>query len=150
MSTRETGKAVLLVACVSTLVVNANTSAVSILLPSISRDTGTSIDTLQFAVTGYSMVGAAVIVTSGVLGDIFGRRKVFLLGLALSRSNGRRRRRRSAVRRTARPTQLRERLCRAHTADRLVRPVLADPSRCSRRCRGWRPEPSSSCGVRRT
>jgi EmrB/QacA subfamily drug resistance transporter len=80
---RDTGKAVLLVACVSTLVVNANTSAVSILLPSISRDTGSSIDTLQFAVTGYSMVGAAVIVTSGVLGDIFGRRKVFLLGLLL-------------------------------------------------------------------
>ena len=58
------GAGVLTVACVSTLVVNANTSAVSILLPSISRDTGTSIDTLQFAVTGYSMVGAAVIVTS--------------------------------------------------------------------------------------
>src|SRR6478735_3077265 len=80
---RDAGKAVLVVACVSTLVVNANTSAVSILLPSISRDTGSSIDTLQFAVTGYSMVGAAVIVTSGVLGDIFGRRKVFLLGLLL-------------------------------------------------------------------
>src|SRR6478735_1117615 len=80
---RDAGRAVLVVACVSTLVVNANTSAVSILLPSISRDTGTSIDTLQFAVTGYSMVGAAVIVTSGVLGDIFGRRKVFLLGLLL-------------------------------------------------------------------
>lgn len=77
------GAGVLTVACVSTLVVNANTSAVSILLPSISADTGTSIDTLQFAVTGYSMVGAAVIVTSGVLGDIFGRRKIFLLGLAL-------------------------------------------------------------------
>jgi EmrB/QacA subfamily drug resistance transporter len=80
---RTAGSAVLFVACVSTLVVNANTSAVSILLPSISRDTGSPIDTLQFAVTGYSMVGAAVIVTSGVLGDIFGRRKVFLLGLLL-------------------------------------------------------------------
>ncbi|MFC9592175.1 MFS transporter [Streptomyces sp. NPDC056944] len=75
--------AVLIATCVSTLVVNANTSAVSILLPAISEDTGTSLDTLQWAVTGYSLVGAAVIVTSGALGDVFGRRLVFLGGLAL-------------------------------------------------------------------
>ena len=63
--------------------VNANTSAVSILLPAISEDTGISIETLQWAVTGYSLVGAAVIVTSGALGDVFGRRLLFLLGIAL-------------------------------------------------------------------
>ena len=74
---------VLAATCLSTLVVNANTSAVSILLPAISEDTGTSVDTLQWAVTGYSLVGAAVIVTSGSLGDVFGRRRVFQLGLAL-------------------------------------------------------------------
>ncbi len=73
----------LVASCVSTLVVNANTSAVSILLPSISEDTGSPISTLQWAVTGYSLVGAACIVTSGALGDVFGRRKVFLGGLFL-------------------------------------------------------------------
>jgi MFS family permease len=36
-----------------------------------------SVDTLQWAVTGYSLVGAAVIVTSGSLGDVFGRKRVF-------------------------------------------------------------------------
>lgn len=80
---RKAGMGVLLAACISTLIVNANTSAVSILLPAISEDTGSPIDTLQWAVTGYSLVGAAVIVTSGVLGDVFGRRKLFLLGLGL-------------------------------------------------------------------
>jgi EmrB/QacA subfamily drug resistance transporter len=74
---------VLAVTCLSTLVVNANTSAVSILLPSISEDTGTSVDTLQWAVTGYSLMGAAVIVTSGALGDVFGRKKIFQGGLLL-------------------------------------------------------------------
>jgi EmrB/QacA subfamily drug resistance transporter len=34
-------------------------------------------------VTGYSLVGAAVIVTSGSLGDVFGRKRVFQLGLLL-------------------------------------------------------------------
>src|SRR3954466_11995753 len=74
---------VLAATCISTLVVNANTSAVSILLPAISEDTGTSVETLQWAVTGYSLVGAAVIVTSGSLGDVFGRRRIFQLGLLL-------------------------------------------------------------------
>ena len=75
--------AVLIAACLSTLVVNANTSAVSILLPAISEDTGMDIQTLQWAVTGYSLVGAAVIVTSGALGDVFGRRLLFLIGIGL-------------------------------------------------------------------
>lgn len=74
---------VLAASCVSTFVVNANTSAVSILLPAISDDTGASLSSLQWAVTGYSLVGAAVIVTSGALGDIFGRRRVFIAGLLL-------------------------------------------------------------------
>jgi len=74
---------VLLATCISTLVVNANTSAVAILLPAISDDTGMSVTTLQWAVTGYSLVGAAVIITSGSLGDVFGRKRVFQLGLLL-------------------------------------------------------------------
>ncbi|GAA1496246.1 MFS transporter [Paeniglutamicibacter kerguelensis] len=69
--------------CNSTLVVNANTSAFSIPLPAISADTGISVATLQWAVTGYALVGAAVIVTFGSLGDVFGRRCVFQLGLLL-------------------------------------------------------------------
>jgi EmrB/QacA subfamily drug resistance transporter len=77
------GRGVMIVACVSTLVVNANTSAVAILLPSISVDLQTPIAVLQWAVTGYLLVGAAVIVTSGAMGDVFGRRRVFVAGLAL-------------------------------------------------------------------
>ena len=85
MTTETTSRAggVLAATCLSTLVVNANTSAVSILLPATSEDTGTSVDMLQWAVTGYSLMGAAVIVTSGALGDVFGRKKIFQLGLLL-------------------------------------------------------------------
>ena len=82
---QQTAKAggVVAATCISTLVVNANTSAVSILLPAISEDTGMSLSTLQWAVTGYSLVGAAVIITSGSLGDVFGRKRIFQLGLLL-------------------------------------------------------------------
>ena len=80
---RKAGGGVLAAACISAFVVNANTSAVTILLPAISEDVGSPVAELQWAVTGYSLVGAAVIVTSGALGDVLGRRKVFLAGLAL-------------------------------------------------------------------
>src|SRR4051794_30345872 len=80
---RAPGRGVLIAACVSTLVVNANTSAVTILLPSISADVHAPVAQLQWAVTGYSLVGAAVIVTSGALGDVLGRRKIFIGGLLL-------------------------------------------------------------------
>jgi EmrB/QacA subfamily drug resistance transporter len=80
---RPAAGGVLAAACVSALVVNANTSAVTILLPSISEDVDAPVAQLQWAITGYSLVGAAVIVTSGALGDVLGRRKVFLAGLAL-------------------------------------------------------------------
>src|SRR5689334_12668925 len=79
----KAGGGVLAAACVSAFVVNANTSAVSILLPAISKDLDAPVAQLQWAVTGYSLVGAAVIVTSGALGDVMGRRKVFLGGLIL-------------------------------------------------------------------
>jgi EmrB/QacA subfamily drug resistance transporter len=80
---RAAGSGVLVAACVSTFVVNANTSAVAILLPSIAEDTGSPISTLQWAVTGYMLVGAAFIITAGALGDVFGRRKTFIGGLVL-------------------------------------------------------------------
>ncbi|MEV4283249.1 MFS transporter [Actinoplanes xinjiangensis] len=83
VQSKKAGAGVLLAACVSALVVNANTSAVTILLPAISADLGTPVDQLQWAVTGYMLVGAAVIVTAGALGDVFGRRRVFLGGLLL-------------------------------------------------------------------
>jgi len=80
---QKAGLGVLAAACISSLVVNANTSAVTILLPAIGEDVGAPVSTLQWAVTGYSLVGAAFIVTSGALGDVFGRRRVFIGGLLL-------------------------------------------------------------------
>ncbi|GAA4897203.1 MFS transporter [Actinomycetospora straminea] len=74
---------VLATSCLSTFVVNANTSAVSILLPSISEDLAAPISLLQWAVTGYLLVGAATIVTTGAMGDVFGRRLMFVAGLGL-------------------------------------------------------------------
>lgn len=75
--------ALLAATCLSTLLVNVNSSAITVLLPSIAADLGTSMSLLQWAVSGYSLVAAAFIVTAGVLGDMYGRRLVFMAGLVV-------------------------------------------------------------------
>ena len=52
-------------------------------LPSIHRDLGGNLDTLQWTVNAYNTCFAAGIVTAAALGDRLGRRRVFMTGLAL-------------------------------------------------------------------
>ncbi len=68
--------------CLVTALVWVTASDISIALPSIGRDLGGSMDVLQWAVNGYFLAGALIIV-SGRFGDVFGRRLVFCIGTAL-------------------------------------------------------------------
>jgi len=68
--------------CMVTALVWVTASDISIALPTIARDLGGSMDTLQWAVNGYFLAGALIIV-GGRVGDIFGRRLVFAAGTAL-------------------------------------------------------------------
>ena len=52
-------------------------------LPSIHRQFGGSLSTLQWTVSAYNMTYAAGILTAAALGDRLGRRRVFLAGLLL-------------------------------------------------------------------
>src|SRR3954452_11703144 len=57
-------------------------TAVNVALPSISRELGASLSALQWTITGYTLTLAALILLGGSLGDRYGRRRVFLLGVA--------------------------------------------------------------------
>ncbi|MEO6989922.1 MAG: MFS transporter, partial [Candidatus Baltobacteraceae bacterium] len=52
-------------------------------LPILQRDLGASAQQVQWVVEGYSLFLAALLLTGGALGDIFGRRLVYGLGIAL-------------------------------------------------------------------
>ena len=65
--------------CAVTALVWITASDISIALPTIGRELGGSMDTLQWAVNGYFLTGSLIIV-GGRLGDIFGRRRVFAFG----------------------------------------------------------------------
>ena len=68
--------------CLVTVLVWVTASDISIALPAISADLGGSMDTLQWAVNGYFLAGAFIIV-GGRVGDIVGRRLVFAIGTLL-------------------------------------------------------------------
>jgi EmrB/QacA subfamily drug resistance transporter len=54
---------------------------VNIAIPSIQRDEGASVSQIQWITAGYALAFAAGLITGGRLGDIHGRKRVFLLGI---------------------------------------------------------------------
>ena len=56
---------------------------VNVALPSIEHSLHMSISSLEWIVTAYALTFAALLITGGKLGDMFGRRKMFVVGLAV-------------------------------------------------------------------
>ena len=56
-------------------------TAVSVALPAIGRELDASLSGLQWTVTGYTLALAALILLGGSLGDRYGRRRVFVIGV---------------------------------------------------------------------
>ena len=56
-------------------------TAVNIALPAIGRDLGAELAGLQWTLSGYTLALASLILLGGALGDRYGRRRVFLVGV---------------------------------------------------------------------
>ena len=56
---------------------------VSVALPSIHRDLGASIQALEWTVNAYVLSYAVLLLTGAALGDRFGRKRMFMAGIAL-------------------------------------------------------------------
>ncbi|MFD5697687.1 MFS transporter [Streptomyces lasiicapitis] len=54
---------------------------VNIAIPSIQRDEGASFSHIQWITAGYALALGAGLITGGRLGDIYGRKKIFLVGI---------------------------------------------------------------------
>src|SRR5215472_10929800 len=55
---------------------------VNVALPTIRRDLGASATQLEWVVSAYMLAFAAVLITAGSLGDLLGRKRLFLAGIA--------------------------------------------------------------------
>ena len=69
--------------CFALFMVMLDNTVVNVALPSIQRDFDASLGALEWTVNAYTLVFAVLLVTGGRLGDIFGRRKTFLIGVVI-------------------------------------------------------------------
>jgi MFS family permease len=74
---------VLLLLCCAQFVIVLDVTIVAVALPSIQDDLGFSATGLQWVVTAYSLAFGGLLVSSGRAADLFGRRRLFIAGLAL-------------------------------------------------------------------
>ncbi len=69
--------------CFALFMIMLDNTVVNVALPSIQRDLGASISGLEWTVSGYTLSFAVLLATGGRLGDIFGRRRIFLIGVVI-------------------------------------------------------------------
>src|SRR4051795_6888345 len=58
-------------------------TVVNVALPSIHDDLGIKYDELEWVVNAYALVFGVLLLSGGKLADLFGRRRIFIAGLAL-------------------------------------------------------------------
>jgi EmrB/QacA subfamily drug resistance transporter len=69
--------------CVAFFMVVLDVAIVNVALPSIQTDLEISDDTLQWIVTAYSLAFGGFLLLGGRAADLFGRRRVFMIGMTL-------------------------------------------------------------------
>jgi EmrB/QacA subfamily drug resistance transporter len=69
--------------CMGLFVLMLDSTVVALALPTIEKELHASRDNVQWVLNGYLLVLAVLVVTAGRLGDIYGRRLIFLIGMAV-------------------------------------------------------------------
>lgn len=81
--TAEHGRLGLALILVAAFMVVLDFSIVNVALSSIQRELGVSAATVQWVVTGYAIAFGGLLILGGRAGDLYGRRRLFLAGIAV-------------------------------------------------------------------
>ncbi len=73
----------LLAVCVGTFMLLLDVTIVNVALPDVQHSLKASFSDLQWVVDAYALTLAALLLTSGSLADLYGRRRLFLIGLVV-------------------------------------------------------------------
>jgi EmrB/QacA subfamily drug resistance transporter len=73
----------LIAVCIGTFMLLIDVTIVNVALPDIQTSLKSSFSDLQWVVDAYSLMLAALLLTSGSLADLFGRRRLFVIGLSV-------------------------------------------------------------------
>src|SRR6266496_2736696 len=69
--------------CLGTFMLLLDITIVNVALPAIQKDLNSTFSDLQWVVDAYALTLAASLLTSGSVADMYGRRRLYLIGLAL-------------------------------------------------------------------
>ncbi|HET6818723.1 MAG TPA: DHA2 family efflux MFS transporter permease subunit [Mycobacteriales bacterium] len=69
--------------CLGTFMLLLDITIVNVALPSIQQDLHSTFADLQWVVDAYALTLAALLLTGGALADMYGRRRLYVIGLAL-------------------------------------------------------------------
>ncbi len=73
----------LIAVCTATFMLLLDITVVNVALPDIQQSLHSTFSDIQWVVDAYSLTLAAFLLTAGVIGDMFGRREVFAVGLGV-------------------------------------------------------------------
>jgi len=65
------------------ILIAVDTSVLNVSIPTILRELDTTVPSLQWVITGYSLTFASLLIIGGRLGDIYGHRRLFVIGVIL-------------------------------------------------------------------
>ena len=83
MSTKAATRWVVALTAIGSLMAALDTLVVATALPTIRLDLGASIEQLEWTVNAYNLSFAVLLITGAALGDRYGRRNLYALGLGL-------------------------------------------------------------------
>ncbi|OLT09625.1 hypothetical protein BJF78_30360 [Pseudonocardia sp. CNS-139] len=76
-------RAVLLVVCLGYLMTLLDLTIVNVAIPALSTDLGAALDQVLWVLNGYTLALTVLLVTAGRLGDVYGPRTMFAIGVAI-------------------------------------------------------------------
>lgn len=82
VATKASG-VVLLTLCAAQFLMALDSSVMNVSIATVAEDVGTTVTGIQTAITFYTLVMAAFMITGGKLGQILGRKRAFTIGLAI-------------------------------------------------------------------
>ena len=77
------GSTVLLTLASAQFLMTLDSSVMNVSIATVANDVGTTVTGIQLAITLYTLVMAAFMITGGKLGQIFGRQRVFMIGCVI-------------------------------------------------------------------
>jgi EmrB/QacA subfamily drug resistance transporter len=73
----------LVIVILAAFIVVLDNTVLNVAIPTILRDFHTTLPSLEWVITGYALTFATLLIIGGRLGDVYGHRRIFIIGAAL-------------------------------------------------------------------